>query len=234
MNRSLAFLGLALAFVVVLPLRADEKAEVLVHKMVERDKELERHRAAYFYTVKETRQKLDGEGKVVDSSVETVTLRGTESSDHGTAKKMEIEAGAEQAAHEEPFSILKIVDHYQYTLEGDEVIDGVPCYKVRFSPKKDQPFRNREEKVANGLAGYLWFAKSDYTLIRNEGKLLQPVSVAWFFATLREVDFLFKAAPLPNGEWGPALIQYRFRVQIPLSEIHERHIRVMKDYRKAR
>ncbi|HEY8964888.1 MAG TPA: hypothetical protein VIM58_00490 [Candidatus Methylacidiphilales bacterium] len=210
--------------------------DALVRKMAARDKELARHRAAYVCTVREERQWLDADGKTVKTRTEEKTLRGDASSDREAQKKeMEsesgVKAGAEQASHEEPFSILKIVDHYRYALTGEETVDGVPCYKVRFAPKPGQPFRSREEKVANQMEGYLWIAKGDLSLVRNEGRLTRPVSVAWFFATLREVEFSFRAAPLPNGEMGPARIEYRFRVAVPFGEIHERHIRTMTRYR---
>ncbi len=219
----------------VLPLRADESAEALVGRMVRRDRELSAHRAQYTYTVEETRQKLDADGKVVDSERKTERIRGDKSPDYGTrdpkaAGSPGMEAELKKASREEPFNILNIVSHYRFERAGDEVVDGVPCHRIRFTPKGGQPFRNREEKVANELAGFLWIAAADDALVRNTGKLTKPVSVAWFFATLQEMEFSFDAAPLPNGEMGPAKIEYRFRVQVPLSQIHERHIRLMRDY----
>ena len=215
-----------------LPLRAEESAEAIVRQMVKRDHELERHRAQYTYTAGETRQKLDTDGGIVSSEYREERIRGDKSPDYGTRdeRSQSLAGDAKQASREEPFSILNIISHYNFKRAGDAVVNGVPCYRISFSPKEDQPFRSREEKVANGLSGFLWIARTDYTLVRNVGKLTKPVSVAWFVATLREMEFSFDAAPLPNGELGPSRIEYRFRVQVPFSQIHERHIRVMKDY----
>jgi hypothetical protein len=182
--------------------------------------------------VEETREKLDLEGKVVDTDYTEVKIRGDKSPDYGTRSgpAQSMEADLEKASKEEPFNILQIISHFKYERMKNEMVNGTPCYKIAFSPKGNQPYRNREEKVANELAGFLWISQSDYSLVQNTGKLTKPVSVAWFFATLQEMEFLFQTKLIPNGELGPSRIQYRFRVNVPFMVIHERHTRVMKDY----
>jgi len=224
------FIFLLLGILPFLPVYADEPAETLVLKMVDRDKVLSQHRSIYTYTVGETRERLDGDGKVTSTDYNEVQIRADKSPDYGTRTGRGMEADLKKASKEEPFNILQIISHYNYKLLGEENVGGLPCYKIGFTPKENQPYRNREEKVSNELAGFLWIAKSDYSLVRNTGALTKPVSVAWFFATLTEMEFLFETKTLPNGEPGPSRIQYRFRVKVPFMLIHERHTRVMKDY----
>ena len=140
---------------------------------------------------------------------------------------------AQKTSKEEPFELLKIIDHYKYTLEGEETVDGVDCYKIAFTPKPDMPYENREEKVLNNVSGHIWASKLDYSLIKNEGYLLRPVSVAWIFATLREMEFHFDAMQMPNDDYGPGHLMYRYLVSIPFTEMHERDTRVMSKYRPA-
>lgn len=218
-------------FLSLLALHADDSPETIVQKMVARDKVLVRHRAAYMYTVTETREKLDADGKTTSTSTEKTEIRGDKSPDYGTRSGQGMEASLKQAAREEPFNILNIISHYRFSSMPDETWNNTPCYKIKFMPKEDQPYYNREEKVANGLQGYLWIARSDYSLLHNVGTLTAPVSVAWFFASVQELEFNFDTALLPNGEFGPRRIQYRFRVKIPFTQIHERHTRLMSDYR---
>jgi hypothetical protein len=219
--------------VLCLPLRADDDpaAWALVQKMVARDKVLVQRRAAYTYTVVETREKLDDDKKTLSSSDVKMTVQGDKSPDYGTRAGQGMEASLKQAAREEPFNILHILSHYHFTMAPDEVWNNVPCYKIHFTPRDNQPYSNREEKVANNLAGDLWIAKSDYTLMHNTGNLVAPVSVAWFFASVHELEFDFDTIKLPNGDFGPGLIKYRFRVALPFFGIHERHTRVYSDYR---
>ncbi len=214
-----------------LPLRAEDSAEAEVQKMVAQDHVLVRHRAAYMYTVVETREKLDADGNVTSTTTEKTELRGNKSPDYGTRSGQGMEASLKQASREEPFNILDIISHYNFSFMPDEMWNGTPCYKIRFTPKDNQPYRNREEKVANALQGYLWISKKDDSLLHNTGTLTHPVPVAWFFATVEELDFDFDTKLLPNGEFGPSLTEYRFRVTIPFTQICERHTRVTSDYR---
>jgi hypothetical protein len=219
------------------PAAAAENPYAIVQKAVAHDQILLQQRSIYDCTAISIREKLDRESQVTATEKESLTLRASQSPDYETRKARPevkgMESDLKKASQEEPFNILNIIDHFDYELEGQEKIQGVPCYKIRFRPKKDQPFRNREEKVANQLSGYFWVSLEDFTLMKNQGSLTKPVSVAWFFATLRELDFSFESRQLPNGDFGPAKIQYRFRVAVPFGQIHERHTRLMTDYRKA-
>ncbi len=222
--------SLSILALVTFTLHAEESAESIVNKMVERDKELVRHRSLYTYTVEATREKLDADGKVLGSSYAEVKIQGEKAPNYDTQKDKGIDSDLQQTSQEEPFNILNIISHFDYVLVDSEIMDDTPCFKIRFTPKENQPHRNREEKVANELDGDLWIAKADYSLVRNTGKLTKPVSVAWFFASVRELEFSFQARPLPNGELGPSQIQYRFLVQVMFKNVRERHTRVMKDY----
>ena len=215
-----------------LPLRADDPAAwALVQKMVARDKELVHRRAAYTYTVIETREKLDSDSKTLSSSDVKMEISGDKSPDYGTRTGQGMEASLKQAAREEPFNILHILPHYHFTMAPDEVWNGTPCYKIHFTPRDNQPYANREEKVANNLAGDFWIAKADDSLMHNTGSLVSPVPVAWFFASVHELNFDFDAMKLPNGDFGPGRIQYSFRVALPFFGIYERHTRIYSDYR---
>ena len=212
--------------------RADDlpDGQELIQKIAARDKVLVEHRRAFDYDVAITREKLDDSNAVTSSETETLTMRGDVSASYQT-RPDDPDAAAKQQSREEPFELLKIIDHYTYTVEGDETVDGVDCWRIHFVPKPDMPYDNREERVLNNTAGYIWASKADYSLIRNEGSLLRPVSVAWIFATLREMHFHFDAKRLPNGDYGPGRLQYSYLVGIPFFEMHERDTRAMSNYR---
>jgi hypothetical protein len=60
---------------------------------------------------------------------------------------------------------------------------------------------------------------------------MHPVSVAWIFATLRQMKFQFDAMLMPNGEYGPGHLQYTYLVDVPFFDMHERDTRAMSNYR---
>jgi hypothetical protein len=201
---------------------------------VARDKELVERRKAFDYDIAITREKLDADKNVVSSETEKAVMRGDRRPDYKTrSASTDPEQEQKSTSREEPFELLNIIDHYTYTLEGDEWVDGVDCYRIAFTPKPDLTYENREEKVLNNVAGHIWASKQDFSVIRNEGYLMHPVSVAWIFATLREMEFHFDVTRITNGDYAPGRLQYRYLVGIPFTQLHERDTRIMSHYRPA-
>ena len=219
----------------VTPATTSLTAEQIIQKLVARDKVLVARRKAFDYDVAITRQKLGYDGSVTETLRDSVLVTENNGPSYNT-RSGDGSPDEEQrkTAREEPFELLKIIDHYNYTLEGEQTVDGVACYRIRFTPKPDQPYTNREEKVLNNVSGLIWAAKSDFSLIKDEGSLLRPVSVAWIFATLREMEFRFDAMLMPNGDYGPGHLQYRYLVSIPFGQLSERDTRVSSNYRPAK
>jgi hypothetical protein len=211
---------------------AAPSGDEIIAQVIARDKELVEHRKAFDYDLDIRREKLDASGAVVETTKEHQVVIGdqrpgynTRSGPGGSTRE------TKAAAKEEPFALLKMIDHFTFTLEGQETVDGVLCYKVAFQPKPDMPYRNREEKVLNAVSGHVWASTVDYSLIKDEGTLMHPVSVGWIFATLEEMQFAFATMLLPNGEHGPRQVEYSYRVSIPFTSIHERDTRTMSNYR---
>jgi hypothetical protein len=219
------------------PARAEStpSAREIVSRIAAQDKILQQRRKQYDYDLAITREKLDDQDQAVSTTHETMVVKGDKRPDFGTRAALgQPEDEAKKAAREEPFELLRILDHYDYTLEGEETVEGVPCYKIGFTPKPDMPYANREEKVLNAVSGHLWASKADYSLMRNEGALMHPVAVAWVFATLREMNFHFETMRLPNGDYGPRQEQYSYLVSIPFwFTLHERDTRRMSNWRPA-
>ena len=209
-------------------------ADKMISQIVARDKQLVQRRKAFDYDIEITREKLDENKAVVSTIREHAVVAGDRRPGYGTRSATgDPEQEAQKTSREEPFELLKIIDHYTYTLEGEETVDGVDCYKIGFTPKPDMPYDNREEKVLNNVSGHIWASKQDYSVIKNEGSLMHPISVAWIFATLREMEFHFDAMRMPNGDYGPGRLQYRYLVSIPFMQLHERDTRVMSNYRSS-
>jgi hypothetical protein len=209
-------------------------AEEIVNRIGARDKQLVERRKAFDYDIAITREKLNSDNSVSSTEHDSSIVVGGRGPGYGTRTMSEDPNDeARKTSKEEPFELLKIVDHYNYTLEGIETVDGVECYKIAFTPKPNMPYDNREEKVLNNVAGHIWASTQDFSLIKNEGSLLRPVSVAWIFASLHEMQFHFDAKRMPNGDYGPGRLQYQYLVSIPFMDLHERDTRLMSNYRSS-
>jgi hypothetical protein len=225
-----AFTAMAFPAQAASALSADE----IIANVVARDKVLVEQRKTFDYDIAITREKLGENKEVLNTIRENAVVTGDRRPGYGTRSTTgNPEQEAQKTSREEPFELLKIIDHYTYTLEGQETQDGVECYKIAFNPKPDMPYENREEKVLNNVSGHIWASVQDFSVIKNEGSLIHPVSVAWIFATLKEMEFHFDAMQMPNGDYGPGRLQYRYLVSIPFTQLSERDTRVMSNYRTA-
>jgi hypothetical protein len=204
----------------------------IVDRAAARDQILRAHRGAFTVDLTITRDKLDDDDKVTSTHVEHMVFSGDNRPSFGTRSAPGApDAEAKKASQEEPFEMLKIIDHYNYALVGEETVNGILCYKVSFVPKPDMPYDNREEKVLNAVSGYIWAGTEDFSLVRNQGELTHPVSVAWIFASLEKMNFHFDAMPMPNGDYAPREEQYGYLVSIPFFTLHERDTRQFSNYR---
>lgn len=229
-------LGTAVLFVLagsVCPAQNPPDAAVIVDRVIKRDKELQERRKGYDYDLTVTREKLKEDQSARETTEDKSVVVADRRPDYDTRSGLSAEQEAEKASKEEPFELLKVIDHFSYALAGTEEVNGIPCYKVAYKPKPDMPYRNREEKVINQVTGFLWVSQKDYSLMRNSGTLSDPVQVGWIFATLKELEFSYESQLLPNGDYGPKKVAYRFLVDIPFGQIHERHTRRMARYRTS-
>jgi hypothetical protein len=209
-------------------------AQEIIDRVVARDKVLVERRKAFDFDIAITREKLNPDKTVASTERETAVIAGNHAPGYGTRPAADNpDDEAENTSREEPFEFLNIIDHYTYALQGEETVDGADCYKIAFAPKPDMPYDNREEKVLNHVSGHIWASKQDFSVIKNEGWLMHPVSVAWVFASLREMEFHFDAVRMPNGDYAPGRLMYRYLVSIPFMQLHERDTRVMSNYRLA-
>jgi len=213
--------------------KADPDAGEIIQNVIKRDKELQEHRKGYDYDLDVTREKLNSDLTAKDTTESKSVVVGDKRPDYNTRDNLTPEQEAEKQSKEEPFELLNVIDHFSYSLEGVEDIHGIPCYKIAYKPKPNMPYKNREEKVINAVSGYLWVSQKDYSLMKNTGSLTAPVQVGWIFATLKELEFSHETVQLPNGDWGPQQVTYRFLVEIPFGQIHERHTRKMSNYRAS-
>jgi len=210
----------------VFPADDENGAVRIVEAMLARERELVEGRRHLFCQIYEITEKLTEDGRPKKRILSTQITRDAPSRNYAGEDAHRLSEGEVVVSDEEPFSILEIMPRFALTELPDEVVDGRLCRKIAFRPKTGQPYRGREEKVANHLEGVLWIDRQDYSLVKNTGRLTKAVEVAWFFAEVEEIEFSFSSTTLPNGQVGPKEIRYRFKVQVfPFLVFHEKHIR---------
>lgn len=127
--------------------------------------------------------------------------------------------------------LKKLAPRFDLTLKGTEEVRGIPCYAIEFHPKQGQPYDSREEKVINALEGTFWVDQKSYAIVKSKARLPKPVSVAWVFATMRELEFEYSTQELPNGAIGPHRFDLFYHLQVTMTYRRRKQLSLMEDYR---
>lgn len=119
------------------------------------------------------------------------------------------------------FALKEMINRFTITLAGQETLRGQPVYVLVFEPKPDQPYRNQTEKVLNHLRGRTWVSTRDYSVLKTEATLAEPVEVAWIFAKISMLNFNYELDNVP-GQLGPAQVKTSIEVNAPFITIRQR------------
>ncbi len=118
-------------------------------------------------------------------------------------------------------SLRDLADRFKISLVGTDTIRGQPVYVVAFEPKPDQPYRNQTEKVLNHLHGQMWIRARDYTVLKTEATLAEPVEIAWILAQISSLTFHYELDST-SDDMGPAQITTVVKVATPFLDITQR------------
>jgi len=105
---------------------------------------------------------------------------------------------------EERKFVRLIMDTYNFTLVGEEVIDGEPVWIVQAEPNPSNHPTSMEGRLLKCMHGRLWISKHDYQWARVDAEMLEDFSVGWFLAKLHKGAHIFLDQARVNEEvWLP-------------------------------
>jgi hypothetical protein len=128
------------------------------------------------------------------------------------------------------FSLRALVDRFDLSLAGEDRSTGDLAYIIAFTPKPVQAYRDETEKVVDQLQGRMWISSRTYDVLRTNAALAHPVSVAWFLATIPQLEFHYRAQDIPSG-FGPCSVEITLRIQSLFLRLHEKQSVEMKNFR---
>ena len=172
----------------------------------------------------EIKEELNETGMVDEREEKVVRVTAASVPIPGGRETQRISPEMHAKSPREDSSILDHLGLFNWKLEGEDESQGEPCYRLAYSPKKGAKTMSGRNAVIAQTSGRCWIAKRDFSKIRLEGRLKEPVEVMGFLVTVREVDFLTTTHRVAEGVAAPLQIRYRFRVEVfPFFEFHERH-----------
>ena len=96
-----------------------------------------------------------------------------------------------------------LLDRFQFTLAGREIINGRPALVVDFQPKSGVlPEQSIKDRFINRAAGRVWVDEQDYALVKVDLRLTQKVDVfGGLVGAVWKCTYSFDRARTDDGLW---------------------------------
>ena len=128
----------------------------------------------------------------------------------------------------------EIVKAFDFTLVGEETVDGRACWVVDGLPRPGYEPSISRAKFLQKIKARAWISKDDYNWVRAEAETIDNASFGGFIVKLKEGAVLEFTQDFVNDEvWLPASFDLRFDAKIGLIKSLRREIAVRwSDFRK--
>ncbi len=130
--------------------------------------------------------------------------------------------------------IQEFTKAFDFTLAGEEPVNGHDCYVLDAKPKPDYNPPNRTAKILTGMQGRLWIDKNSFHWVKAEAEVLKPVSIFGVFArVLPGTRMELEMIPVTDSIWQVS----RFTVDLRLAIFWRKSVKetasTFSDYRPA-
>lgn len=113
---------------------------------------------------------------------------------------------------------------FQYTLQGMQKTGAYTAYVLGAVPKRNYDPPSTEAEVLTGMRGQFWIDTKSYQMIRAVARVLKPVTIEGFLATVQPgTEFEFEQKRVEPELWLPTHLQIRSYSRILLFFRHHIH-----------
>ncbi|MEY2501323.1 MAG: hypothetical protein QOI07_1657 [Verrucomicrobiota bacterium] len=116
----------------------------------------------------------------------------------------------------------RMSERYDYVVEGKENVGGETAIRIRFSPTKRQPEKNRADRFLDTITGTAWVGEASNRLVKLDMRLVQPLQLFWILAVLKECTIQYELVE-PGEILGHAKLNIVFAVTTPIYSIRQQH-----------
>ena len=116
----------------------------------------------------------------------------------------------------------RMSERYDYVVEGKEQVAGDAALRIKFSPTKRQPEKNRADRFLDTITGTAWVGEASNRLVKLEMRLVQPFQLFWILAVLKECTIQYELVE-PGEILGHARLKIVFAVTTPIYSIRQQH-----------
>jgi hypothetical protein len=127
----------------------------------------------------------------------------------------------------------EMVHAFNFTLAGEETVNGRRCYVLNASPKPGYVPRTRDTKVLTGMKGKLWVDQQEAQWVKVEAEVIRPVSFYAVATVGPGTKFTLVQMAVGQGIWMPAHFSVRVNSTLFFFSRNSSDDETYTDYRLA-
>lgn len=135
---------------------------------------------------------------------------------------------------EERQTRLEVPKAYDFSLQGDEVVNGRPCWKIAAEPKKGYKPGGGNAKFLPKLHGTVWVDKENYEWAKIDAESLETISAGLgLFRVGKGFRLQLEQAYINNEIWAPVTVNIKANARAMLFVGGNFDVAItFRDYRK--
>ena len=123
---------------------------------------------------------------------------------------------------------------FNFTLAGEEVVDGHRCFVLNATPRPGYEPPNRDTQVLLGMRGKMWIDAKQYQWVKVHAEVFRPVNFGFFFASVKPgTQFSLEQEPISGNLWLPSHFSMQLRARIFIESRHSIDDETYTNYQPA-
>ncbi|HYS05789.1 MAG TPA: hypothetical protein VEW47_11415 [Candidatus Dormibacteraeota bacterium] len=132
---------------------------------------------------------------------------------------------------ESGYSLGQLLHLSSYRFMGEEVRNGVDCYRLDFSPDDVQPRTSGlAAKFTKAMQGSLWITVEGFHLAAARAETVRPISIALSLSKIYDLEVRMEAGPVGEGVWLPLRVEVRTHARILIKSIRRHNLFTYSDF----
>lgn len=123
-------------------------------------------------------------------------------------------AGTGQEREEAGYSLAHLLRMTNYRYLGVEVLDGISCHRLDFSPAPEGQEDGIAGLFAESMSGSIWLTVNGLHLYKARASTMKPISIALSLFKIHEFKVEMQSGPVNEQIWLPRRIQTEIRIRI--------------------
>lgn len=139
-------------------------------------------------------------------------------------------SGTNEEGAEEGFSLGYLLRMTGYRYLGVEVVDGVTCHRLDFSPAPEGQGRGIAGRFAESLSGSIWLTVDGLHLYKAKAGTVKPISIALSLFKIHDFKVEMLSGPVNEKVWLPRRIKTETSIRVITKTTRRKNLYTYSDF----